>query len=181
MSLIPIAGFSDNVISNVPLLIAVSFGLAYIVMPAFLLHIWPARKQPTSKSMQDALWDGELSTREYRVLGAAQIEEVEDEGLHFLLSIDTGETLYLRGQDLYGPVDRRTFPSELVRVFTNRVSGLRYGVEPIGRAFQSWPVYTSITEQLAPSVDPLEDGTLYKQSIAELVARFALRPVDAGA
>lgn len=42
--LIPIAGFSSNISTNDPLLIAISFGLAYVAIPAFLLQIWPALK-----------------------------------------------------------------------------------------------------------------------------------------
>jgi hypothetical protein len=181
MLLIPIAGFSSNIISNGPLLIAVSFGLAYVAAPAVLLHIWPARTGQQHKSMQDALWDGELLSQEYRVSAVAEIEEVEDEGFHFLLSTNSGETLYLSGQYLYGAVERSEFPSESVRLFSNKKTGLRYGIEPGGPKFQSWPVYSSFTSQPACTPFDLEDGTLYKEGITELMTKFGFHPVVRGA
>lgn len=175
MLLIPIAGFSSNIISGGPLLIAVSFGLAYVVIPAYLLHIWPARKRNNVKSMQDALWQSELVTVEHQISQVAQIEEMEDEGFHFLVATERDETLFLSGQDLYGPVDRKSFPSQRVRVFTNKVSGLRYGIEPVGQALESWPVYEPFNLEQMRSSDTLEDGKYYKESIPEIVAKFGLR------
>lgn len=173
--LIPIAGFSSNIITNGPLLIAVSFGLAYVAIPAFLLRIWPAPKGKKSKSMQDALWDGELVTLDYDVHAVAQIEEMEDEGLHFLVATETGQTLCLSGQYLYGPVERNVFPSQRVRVFKNKITGLFYGVEPIGQRLTSWPIYDPFTAENAQSTFMPEDGELYSQSIAEIVAALGLR------
>jgi hypothetical protein len=179
MLLIPIAGFSSNIISNGPLLAAVSFGLAYLVVPAFLLHIWPAQKRRTVSSMQDALLDGELVTVEHGAREIVQIEEAEDEGLHFLVATESGQTLFLSGQYLYGLVERRTFPSERLRAFGNRVTGLSYGIEPVGRPLAAWPVYASFTSNLTSSQMTLEDGKLYAQTIAAIVAEFGLQPVKA--
>jgi len=176
MLLIPIAGFSSNIISNGPLLIAVSFGLAYLVIPAFLLHVWPPQEGKRCKSMQDALCDGELFTVEYEVREVVQIEETEDEGLHFLLATESGQTLFLSGQYLYGPVERRAFPSERLRAFSNRVTGARYGIEPVGRRLADWPVYDSFTSDPASSQITLEDGKLYAQTIAAIVSAFELQP-----
>jgi hypothetical protein len=175
MLLIPIAGFSSNIISNVPLLIAVSFGLAYVAIPAFLLHIWPARKDQKFKSMQDALWDGELVSIEYEVRDVAQIEEMEDEGLHFLVATETGQTLFLSGQYLYALVKRHVFPSERVRVFSNKVTGLQYGIEPIGLSLARWSVYDPFTEEQSQSEIILEDGQLYSQTISAIVTEFGLQ------
>ena len=180
MLLIPIAGFSSSIISNQPLLIAVSCGLAYVVIPSYLLHIWPEQRGlwPSKfVSMQDALWKGELLTVEHQVKEIAQLEEFdyEDEarGFHFLVMTEQGETLSLSGRDLYGPVQRRAFPSERVRIFTNRLSGFRYGIEPVGNPIESWPVYDPfISQEKARSMEPLENGRYYKQTIAELVAMY---------
>jgi hypothetical protein len=177
--LIPIAGFSSNIISNVPLLTAVSFGLAYVAIPAFLLQIWPAQKVQKFKSMQDALWDGELVSVDYEVRDVAQIEEMEDEGLHFLVAIETGQTLFLSGQYLYGLLQRHVFPSERVRVFTNKVTNLQYGIEPIGRSLATWSIYDPFTEDRSQSEIILEDGRLYSQTIADIVAEVGLKPAKA--
>ncbi len=39
--------------------------------------------------MQDALWQGELVTVEHQVSNVAQIEKMEDEGIHFLLTTES--------------------------------------------------------------------------------------------
>jgi hypothetical protein len=172
MLLFPIAGFTSKIITNEPLLIAVTFGLACIAIPAFLLHIWPASEAKLRKSMQDALWDGELVTAEHEVRDIAQIEEIEDEGLHFLLAIETGQTLSLSGQYLYGPVERNEFPSRRVRVFANKTTGLIYGVESVGERIPSWPLYDSFTDEKVNPDPMLEDGKLYPQSIADIASQF---------
>ncbi|WP_426994526.1 hypothetical protein [Methylomonas sp. CM2] len=171
MLLIPIAGYSSNIITNGPLLIAVSCGLAYVVIPVFLLCLWPAQKAKQSKSMQDALYDGDLLTVEHEVQDVVQIEEIEDEGLHFLLAIETGDTLSLSGQYLYGPVERNEFPSRRVRLFTNKTTGLLYGIEPIGERIPHWALYDSFTDEAPNSDLTIEDGKLYSQPIAEIVSQ----------
>lgn len=178
--LIPVAAFSGSIITSEPLLIAVSFGLACVVVPAVLLRIWPAPKGKRSKPMQDALWDGELVTLAYEARSVAQIEEMEDEGLHFLVETDTGETLFLSGQYLYGPVERGAFPSEQVRLFRNQKTGLFYGIEPVGPRLASWPRYEPFTAENSASGFMPENGKLYARSIPEIVAALGLREATPG-
>jgi hypothetical protein len=179
--LIPIAGYSSNIISNEPLLIALTFGVGYFIVPAILLKLWPAPRDPSQKSMEQALQDGELETAEYEVLGVAQVEELEDEGLAFLVAIPSGQTLCLCGQYLYAPVERRQFPSVRFRLHRNRVTNLVYGIAPVGQLLPSWPVFTSFTSEQLESRSSIvpEDGALYAQSIAELVGALGLRPIAA--
>lgn len=179
MLLIPIAGFSSNIISNGPLLIIVSFGLAYIVIPAYLLHIWPANPEPKQKplSIETALWVGDLATTEYEVEDVAQIEEDEDEGFHFLVATKGGETLFLSGQYLYNLVDREFFPSERVRVFRNRVTGMTYGIESSGRQLNDWPTYKALSASQSSDEAGLQDGRVYEQTIPAIVAQLGLQRV----
>ena len=172
--LIPIAGYSSNVIHSEALLVAVSVALGYVVVPAILLRLWPPRTA-TVKSMQNALWEGELQTVDYRVLEIAQVSEQEDEGLHFLIAIGEGRTLYLSGQYLYGLVERRAFPSEAVRVFLNKITGDRYGIEPVGKPIESWSLYRPFDFRDVNAPDPLEDGRVYDETIERMVARFGLQ------
>lgn len=175
MLLIPIAGFSSNIISNGPLLILVSFGLAYIVIPAYLLHIWPALPKRNPLAIEAALWEGNLATTEYAVEEVVRIEESEDEGFHFLLAIENGETLFLSGQYLYSLVDRGLFPSERVRVFRNRVTGMLYGIEPAGSALKDWPTYEALSVNHAREETELEDGRVYAQSVAAIIEKLGLK------
>jgi len=177
MLLIPIAGFSSNIISNGPLLIAISFGLAYVAIPAYLLHIWPAKSKEKPIPIETALWEGNLATTEYEIGDIAQIEETEDEGLHFLISTKSGGTLFLSGQYLYELVDRKLFPSERVRVFRNRITGMPYGIEPVGSPLTEWPTYGALSTSQASEETDLQDGQIYEQSVAAIVARLALREV----
>lgn len=174
MLLIPIAGFSSNIISSGPLLIAVSFGLAYFIIPIYLLRIWPSQKAKKLKSMSDALWDGELQTVDYKVRAIAQIEETEDEGLHFLVATETGQTLSLSGQYLYGPVERQVFPSEGVRLFKNAITGQLYGIEPVGQRIHGWPIYDPFTVGQVQTELTIEDGQFYPMSIEEIIAKLGL-------
>lgn len=175
MLLIPVAGFASNVISNDPLLIAISFGLAYLVFPAILLQVWPSPKGKKFKSMQEALWEGELLTVDYEVHAVAQIQTMEDEGLHFLITIDMGQTLCLSGQYLHGPVERKVFPSEGIRVFKDKSTGLFYGIEPLGKPLDTWPVYDTFAAEGAKADFTIQDGKLYTQSIEEIAATLALQ------
>jgi hypothetical protein len=63
-------------------------------------------------------------------------------------------------------VGRKVFPATRVRVFANRVTGITYGIEPIGTHIDPWPVYGRFTEPLDAI---LEDGRLYDQPIRELL------------
>lgn len=177
MLLIPIAGFSSNIISNGPLLIVVSFGLAYVIIPAYLLHIWPVEPKQKPLSVETALWEGNLATTEYEVGDVAQIEETEDKGFHFLVATKGGKTLFLSGQYLYNLVDRKLFPSERVRVFRNRVTGMPYGIEPAGSPLKDWPAYEALSESQAAEEMVLLDGEVYEQSISAIVERLGLQRV----
>ena len=174
MLLIPIAGFSSNIITNEPILIVVSVGLGYVVIPVILLRLWPKpkiKKGKEWKSIAEALEEGELLTIEHEVRDVAEIEEFEDEGLHFLLKIETGETLYLCGQYLYGIVERNEFPSCKVRLFTNKVTGQFYGIEPVGERITNWSRYT-FTDESIKSEFAVADGELHLQSIAEIISEL---------
>lgn len=174
--LIPIAGYSSNIISSPPLLIAVTFGLGYVALPALLLRLWPARKATAHKGLDAALEDGDLLTVEHAVLAVAQIEEFEDEGLHFFVTVETGETLYLGGQYLYGHVERHAFPSGRVRLFKHKVTGCNFGIEPIGQPLTHWPVFVAKSEDWDSLSGYAEDGALYPQLLSDIVAGLALRP-----
>lgn len=173
--LIPIAGFSSNIISNGAVLIALTFGLGYVALPILLLSIWPEAKGKRSKSIQDALWDGELLTTEYESCAVAQIEETEDEGLHFLVTTQTGETIFLSGQYLYELVERNMFPSERFRIFKNKTTGESYGIEPAGTRLASWSTFGPFAPENSSANFFPEDGVLYPETIGSLVAKLGLQ------
>jgi hypothetical protein len=170
--LIPIAGFASNITSNKLLLIVVSFGTSYVLIPMLLLRLWPAERSAVEDSIATALWSGELLTTEYTVHEVVEVEEVEDEGFHFLLSTGENETLFLSGQYLYGLVEQHKFPSSQLRVFRHRTKGHAYGIEPIGSAMKSWRCLSCANLE-SVNVN-LEDGQLVSKPLDALVAELGL-------
>lgn len=79
---------------------------AFFVVPALVLSLWrPRAPDPAT-----------LRTDTFQVLRAVRIEELEDEGLHFLLELQGGRTLFLSGQFLYEPVEAGLFPSSILTI-----------------------------------------------------------------
>ena len=103
----------------------------YIGFPILAMKVWPGKQLPTT-SMLAALEDGSLASADYEVAEVVEVEELEDEGLHFLMDIGQGRTLFLSGQYLYEPVKAGRFPSTRIRVFWHAQAGLTYGVQSFG-------------------------------------------------
>ncbi len=135
--LIPIAGFSSNIIKNEILLFIVSFTTGYVIVPIILLRLWPEKQVSTELDTLDhALEKGLIATCEYSISEAVEIEEFEDEGLHYLLSISPTKTLSLFGQYLYAYSELSNFPSTRIRLFVHTKNNLCYGVECIGNKLE---------------------------------------------
>lgn len=131
--LIPIAGYSSNIIKNEILLIIVSFISGYVIVPAILLKLWPEREGINEVETLDlALEKGLIKTIEYSVDKVVEIEESEDEGLHYLMSISPDKTLSLFGQYLYPYGELDKFPSTKIRLFIHMGNNLCYGIECAG-------------------------------------------------
>lgn len=77
----------------------------FVLAPWLVLRLWP-RVDP----VQRAALAGTLEAHEFNVVRAWQIAELEDEGLHFVLELASGGTLFLSGQFLYEPVAKGVFP-----------------------------------------------------------------------
>jgi hypothetical protein len=178
--LIPIAGYSSNIVNKTSaFLIAISLG--YVCLPILLLNIWPEPKNRKFKSLEDALWNGKLLTTEYMACAVAQIEETEDEGLHFLVTTETDETIFLSGQYLDELVQNNKFPSERFRIFKNKDSGQTYGIEPIGKPLVNWSVFDPFASPQKVSVfflDDLEDGMLYPESINTIIDKLGFSTIS---
>ncbi|HET7844773.1 MAG TPA: hypothetical protein VFL14_11520 [Xanthomonadales bacterium] len=93
-----------------PLLAQLATALfAFVGAPALVLTLW----QPRS-AVESARKSGHFQERSIEVVAAYQVEEAEDEGLHFFLEIAEGGTLFVSGQVFYEPVKAGTFPCEFV-------------------------------------------------------------------
>jgi hypothetical protein len=129
--LIPIAGYSSNIIKNEAVLIAVSFLTGYVIIPILLMRLWPS-KNIKIDSIETALAKGTVLITEYEVLEMVEIDEDEDEGLHYLIAVSPEKTLSLFGQYLYPYQENEKFPSDRIRVITNTEHEYCYGIECIG-------------------------------------------------
>jgi hypothetical protein len=103
----------------------------YIGFPILAMKVWPGKQAPAT-TMLAALEDGSLASADYDITEVVEVEESEDEGLHFLMDIGQGRTLFLSGQYLYEPVKAGRFPSTRIRVFWHAQAGLTYGVQSLG-------------------------------------------------
>ena len=104
----------------------------YLWYPYFALKFLGRNDAKDLDDMGAALAKGELEVTDYKVSAYIEIEESEDEGLYFLLSVEPGKTLCLTGQYLYDVVERGNFPSTKIRLFWNNREGFTYGVEGVG-------------------------------------------------
>jgi len=130
--LIPIAGFSSNIVGDSWLLIVVSFVTGYVIVPAILLRLWPDKRNEP-ESMESALSEGRLLSNQYEVSAAISIRHYEGDGEQFLLDIQDGVTLSLWSELLSGGVKRGDFPSDRIRVYRNLVTDTLYGIERLGQ------------------------------------------------
>lgn len=83
----------------------------FVLAPWLVLRIWP----PPDPAKRAAL-AGKLRVHEFNIVRAWQIAEFEDEGLHFVLELASGGTLFLSGQFLYEPVAKGVFPCAELKV-----------------------------------------------------------------
>lgn len=104
----------------------------YVWYPYMALKFLGRKDAVPASDMESALAKGELAVKEYDVSAYIEIDEFEDEGLFFLLSIGPDETFCLRGQYLYEAVESGGFPASKIRVFWNRRLNSTYGVEGSG-------------------------------------------------
>lgn len=83
----------------------------FVLAPWLVLRFW-RRPEP----VKSAALAGTLEAHEFNVARAWQIAEREDEGLHFVLELASGGTLFLSGQFLYQPVAKGLFPCAELRL-----------------------------------------------------------------
>lgn len=170
--LIPIIGFSSNIIDNKVLLIVFSFFIGYVIVPIILLGLWPAKPVAVKlDTLQQALEKGQIMTRDYVISEAVEIEEYEDEGLHYLLSISPEKTLSLCGHYLHPYSELPNFPATKMRLFIHTENNLCYGIECVGSKLKPM-------RKIAPGPEGALDAE-YIPSDMEVIKRPLLNVVSA--
>lgn len=145
----------------------------YVAFPAIALRLWREKASIRPPSMESALVTGQLGQAEYDVSEAVSIEEAEDEGLHFYLSIGPSKTLFLSGQYLYEQSENGSFPSSRIRLFWHKTLGITYGVESLGHPLASSRHLPPLTIQQMQSAEAPEDRQVFSRSISSLLQSAA--------
>ncbi len=88
-------------------LIEIGMGVLFIlllVVASFLFDSptgkWKASPNP-NQYVEDLQEKGLIVSTDFQAVRAFQVEEYEDEGLHYFIELTDGSVLYLSGQDLY--------------------------------------------------------------------------------
>ncbi|WP_194868227.1 hypothetical protein [Pseudoalteromonas sp. PPB1] len=171
--LIPVAGFSSNIIGNEVLLVVISCFIGYVIVPIILLRLWPAKPATlTLDTLQQAIEKGHITTIEYAISEVVEIEEYEDEGLHYLLSISSEKTLSLRGHYLYPYSELPNFPATIMRLFVHTENNLCYGIECVGSNLGSVRKVTQASNAAVDAEVVPSDMEVIEKPISDVVSEI---------
>ncbi len=121
-----------------------------LVISAVVLFNGPDGRLREDKYVEDLEEKGLLVSTEFRATRAFQVEEQEDEGLHYFIELADGTVLYLTGQDLYDyePIkddlqfnQPRRFPCTEFALRTHREEKFVIGIQCRGSAIE--PAYVA--------------------------------------
>ncbi len=111
LSLIPIFGHRPPAVGGI--LVGLMMGPLFLLLVAAaqVLFNWPIDWRKAQFNQDEYIKDledrGLLVSTDYYAARAFELEEYEDEGLHYFIELADRSVLYLTGQDLYeyGPID----------------------------------------------------------------------------
>ena len=111
--------FTRNLSSEINTMIC---GIEFLAVISAGMVILSKNKKEKSKSISEIrdelLSNGHLKEFTFRSYSFFQVNEVEDEGLHYFIDIGDGKTLYLNGQYLYD-IDDLNFPRSHIVIAYN--------------------------------------------------------------
>lgn len=131
-------------------------------------------RRPATAMARQEYNEGLARVLRLRVVAAVQAEEVEDNGAAFYLQVEGGGVFFLVAQDLYGPVEERTFPSTEIEVALSARSGIVVSVKSLGKYLA--PLGSPTRIPMRSEEDLLEDGRFVDVSFDDLVPRLRREP-----
>jgi hypothetical protein len=148
----------------------------YLAFPILMMKVWPETKKRHPDAMYEALVNGTLSSADYSIEEAVEIEEYEDEGQHYLLDIGNAQTLSLSGQYLNSLVEAGKFSSSRIRVYWDTAEGCTFGIECLGAKILPSETLKPLTEaaydqNIVPADREVLDQPLRK--VVEILIRRA--------
>lgn len=164
----------DLVLISFPI-IAVIFGLA-VYAAYYLFNSWENRPikwwkpfhYPTIEEMEEK---GLVETQIFHARRAFQVEEYEDEGLHYFLELEDGSVLYLSGQYLYDyeEIDDepeysqpKTFPCEKFVIKRHKKYGYVLAIETQGKVLNPETILPPFLRYYARKPELPKDGDIIR-------------------
>ena len=132
-----------------------NFVLTVIFLAGVVLAIWldSRNKYPSyAGRFIGELKQGNGLVRQFDVVDAIRVGELEDNGYSFYLRLANGEVLFLSGQYLYEPTDNKEFPSSKLEIVYSPVSRFVLSLECAGN------YVVPLSELPAPTLEELESG-----------------------
>jgi hypothetical protein len=156
--------------------------VAYLLFNARDRKLWP--RVSHEERMRQLEEQGLVESTDFQALRAFEMQELEDEGMHYFVELTDGRVLFLSGQYLYdyGPISDdprhnrpRTFPCTDFTVKRHKKAG--YVVDLVNRGSPLEPEASgSFTTDDYRSERVPEDGEILTDaSYDQLKARWALR------
>jgi hypothetical protein len=105
-----------------------------------------ARETETRKRYAADLMLQQVDEYRLRVIKAVEVEEVEDEGMQFILELEDGRVLFIMSQQFYHEEYDRRFPSTEVTMTRLPHADELLSIEPAGEHLpvsEHWPAFTA--------------------------------------
>jgi hypothetical protein len=179
-----------HVSTRAPVLL-VGFGLALVMagLIAAALVLFNSRNplavvQSVEELAQELEAQGLLTSQHFAVTRAFEVEEFEDEGMHFYLELSDGRVLFMTGQYLYGyephedeePPLRR-FPCDDFVVRRHRDEGHVVDIQCTGNALEPELVAPPFGEDVWREGALPEDGAIIVDATYDQIKRLRIGPL----
>jgi hypothetical protein len=141
--------------------------------------------RPAEELAQELDAQGLLTTRHFTVTRAFEVEEFEDEGMHFYLELSDGRVLFMTGQYLYGydphegddePRPRR-FPSTEFVVRRHRDEGYVVDIQCTGPILEPELLAPPFGEDVWRDGAIPEDGAIIVDATYDQIKRLRIGPL----
>ena len=166
-------------------LMSLSFFVA--VFGSYMLFNSPAERWPyqSIEELIDELEKQDLIvSTDFQANRALQVEEYEDEGLHYYLELNDGSVLYLNGQYLYEyePVEddpelsrERRFPCTEFTIGRYKTEGYVLDIITRGDPFEPEAIAPSLSQEDFLSHTNIEDGAIIRDKPFDEIKREILK------
>jgi hypothetical protein len=172
---------------------AMGFVISFVLFALLWAAMWLFNRKPLNlmgfKSPEDHLREleaaGFVEKSDFVVTRAFEVEETEDEGLHYFLALDDGGVLYLTGQALYDFVEitdepefnqPRRFPCTEFSTLRHRIDRYLMDIQCRGRMIEPERVAPPFSREARRAKRVPEDGQVIRDRTFDEVMREFCEP-----